>query len=147
MKFKLERCTRDDAQFVYAIYCASMRDVISATWGWNEEWQVADFATRFDARRTSFIVTQGQRVGALELEDRGSELFVRNLHILPTWQNRGVGSAVMRRLLSRAAKRGVHVSLQVLELNAAARRFYERLGFILVSTAPPHLQMRSKAEA
>ena len=145
MKLKLERCTRDDAQFVYAIHCASMRDVISATWGWNEEWQVADFASRFDARRTSFIVTQGQRVGALELEDRGSELFVRNLGILPAWQNRGLGSAVMRRVLSRATRRGVHVSLQVLELNTAARRFYERLGFILVSKAPPHLQMRSKA--
>jgi ribosomal protein S18 acetylase RimI-like enzyme len=146
MRFKLERCTSDDAPVVYAIHCASMRSVISAMWGWDEDWQVADFASRFDAGRTSFIVTQGQRVGAIELEDRRSELFVRNLNILPAWQNRGVGTAVMRRILSRAARRGVHVSLQVLELNIAARRFYERLGFILVSATPPHLQMRSDAE-
>jgi ribosomal protein S18 acetylase RimI-like enzyme len=146
MKFKLERCTPDDAQLVYAIHCAAMREVISATWGWNEDWQVADFASRFDPRRMSFIVIQGQRVGALELEDRGTDLYVRNLNILPAWQNKGVGSAVMRRILWRAAKRGIHVSLQVLERNTAARRFYERLGFILVRTVPPHLQMRSKAE-
>jgi ribosomal protein S18 acetylase RimI-like enzyme len=147
MKFKLEPCTGEDAQFVYTMHSAAMRNVISATWGWNEEWQVADFASRFDSRRTSFIVIQGQRVGTLELEDRASELYVGNLNILPAWQNRGVGSAVMRRVLSRAARKGVPVSLQVLELNTAARRFYERLGFILVSMAPPHLEMRSKAQA
>lgn len=143
MNFQPEPCSRDDAQFVYAIHCSSMRDVICRTWGWDEEWQAADFESRFDPGRTSFIVTEGQRVGFLELEDRGFELYVGTLNILPAWQNQGVGSAVIRRVLSCAAGRGVPVSLQVLELNIGARRFYERLGLLVVATNPPHHQMRS----
>jgi ribosomal protein S18 acetylase RimI-like enzyme len=146
MNFQLEPCSRDDAQFVYAIHCSSMRDVISRTWGWDEEWQAADFESRFEPGRTSFIVTEGQRVGFLELEDRGSELYVGTLNILPAWQNQGVGSAVMRDVLSWAASSGVPISLQVLELNFGARRFYERLGLIVVATKPPHHQMHSNPD-
>jgi len=55
---------------------------------------------------------------------------VDNLHVVATAKRGGIGSALMRQAGSWLAARhpGAGVHLFVLEGNAAARRFYERLG-------------------
>ena len=56
-----------------------------------------------------------------------------NLHdfsVLPEAQNRGVGSALMRELESRARRRGCcKITLEVNDSNDAAKRLYARSGF------------------
>lgn len=56
--------------------------------------------------------------------------FVDNLHVAAAYKRRGVGSSLMRQagawLAERYPDRGAY--LLVLEVNAPARRFYERLG-------------------
>ena len=56
--------------------------------------------------------------------------FVDNLHVAHAFKRNGIGSALMRQagawLASRYPELGVY--LLVLEANATARRFYERLG-------------------
>jgi ribosomal protein S18 acetylase RimI-like enzyme len=83
-------------------------------------------------------IWHGERVGAAWLrlltgEHRGyghvaddvPELAVA---VLPQWRGRGVGSALLRRLLASARERHTRVSLSVNAANPA-RRLYERLGF------------------
>jgi GNAT superfamily N-acetyltransferase len=50
----------------------------------------------------------------------------------PAFQNRGVGSIILNRLLANAAAKGKPVELSVLK-NNPARRLYDRLGFAVVS--------------
>jgi ribosomal protein S18 acetylase RimI-like enzyme len=51
------------------------------------------------------------------------------IEILPEWQGRGIGSAVVRSLMREAASRQKPLTLRVLHINQRARTLYERLGF------------------
>lgn len=53
-----------------------------------------------------------------------------SISLLPAYRGRGIGTALLSRLLSEAAQRFDAVSLSVTESNPA-RRLYERLGFII----------------
>jgi ribosomal protein S18 acetylase RimI-like enzyme len=140
--FLLRPATAADRERLYALHCATMRDVIERTWGWDETWQRAHFESRFSPAGVSVVVVAGRDVGVLVLQARPAELYVAELQIAPEMQGRGLGTAVMRRVLADAAARGLPVTLQVLEANAGARRLYERLGFQAIGQAERHVRMR-----
>ena len=58
--------------------------------------------------------------------DWGSKL--ANLHVAAAYQSRGLGTRLLRAVAARCATRGGGLYWWVVESNAAARRFYERLG-------------------
>jgi len=65
-----------------------------------------------------------------------------HLHIdlLPEWQGRGYGRALMAALVDGLRTAGVDgVHLELLKTNTGARRFYDRLGFTEFPVGPPHL--------
>jgi ribosomal protein S18 acetylase RimI-like enzyme len=110
-------------------------------WGWDEQWQRADFDRRLQAGTAQIITVGGERAGAVEADDRDSDVIISNIQILPSHQRRGIGSRLLRLLIAQASERGRGVSLQVLETNTDARKLYERLGFTVTASAPPHIQM------
>ena len=71
----------------------------------------------------------GEDVGVLSLEDRGDELFLADLELVPERQGRGLGTAVVRSLQERARSERRPLTLQVLHVNGRARELYVRLGF------------------
>ena len=142
MDFQLRQATIHDADFLFALHSASMRDVIAATWEWNEAWQRDHFDSHFLPDTISLIYCEETPVGMLELRDRPDSLYVANLKVMPSWQSRGLGQSVMHEVLRRAAAEHRSVTLQVLEANVGARRLYERLGFVRIADTPPHIQFR-----
>lgn len=54
--------------------------------------------------------------------------WIDQLYILPAWQGRGIGGA----LLTVAQSQFDHLNLWTFQRNQNARRFYERHGFVLV---------------
>jgi ribosomal protein S18 acetylase RimI-like enzyme len=109
--------------------------------------QAERFRQRFDPTHQRIVVAEGQAIGVLEVKERPSELFLANLRILPAFQRQGWGTRILRDLLRQANDAGVLVTLQVLQVNLAARRFYERLGFIVTGETPTHYQMRTQSRA
>ncbi|WP_412025561.1 GNAT family N-acetyltransferase [Burkholderia cepacia] len=81
----------------------------------------------------AMIVCEGaDAIGLLKATRAAGEWHVHQIQILPAWQGRGIGEAVLRALLSDAARENACVSLSVLHGNPA-RRLYERLGFRVAS--------------
>ena len=119
-----------------------MRDVIEKTWGWDDAWQRKDFDRRFTQQAVSIIEVESRAAGSLWLETRADLVYVADLQVLPELQGRGIGTAVLRRLIADAAERGVSVALAVLPANPRAQRLYERLGFRVVGTEAPFIHMR-----
>jgi ribosomal protein S18 acetylase RimI-like enzyme len=140
--FELRHASDGDREWLYALHCATMRDVVERTWGWDEAWQRAHFDSRFAPAAISVITVAGRDVGVLSLQARPAELYVAALEVAPEMQGRGLGTAVMRRVLADAASRGLPVTLQVLKANEGARRLYERLGFQVTGEVERHLRMR-----
>ena len=58
------------------------------------------------------------------LSDEASNAYVSTVAVDPSWQDRGLGSRIMRRLME-----GREEVKLVLEARAGAAAFYERLGF------------------
>ncbi|MEW6579403.1 MAG: GNAT family N-acetyltransferase [Chloroflexota bacterium] len=82
-------------------------------------------------------------IGTGMLGLRQDEAWIGGMGVVPEWRRRGIGQRMMEHLLEQAQARGAcEVRLEVIEANEAARRLYERLGFVpirrlLVLERPP----------
>ncbi len=136
-----------DAAFVYHLHRSSMQEYVAQTWGeWNEEFQARMFTQWFEPAQFQIVVVDGQDVGIVSVERRPLELFLGTIEILPAFQRRGVGAAVIKSVLAQAQAEAVPVALQVLKVNPA-RQLYERLGFHVVGETTTHYLMRTVVPA
>ena len=74
---------------------------------------------------TSVIELDGRDAGRLRVVRTDDELELSGLQLLPTYQRRGVGGAILRELLAEAEATGRRLVLSVERDNPRARAFYE----------------------
>ncbi|RYZ06844.1 MAG: N-acetyltransferase [Myxococcales bacterium] len=89
------------------------------------------FASSFEPVSTRLIVVGGRRVGFVVVKPQAEGLLLDHLYLSPGAQNRGLGSAVLRQILTEADDRGQALLVGALR-TSRANRFYERHGFALV---------------
>jgi GNAT superfamily N-acetyltransferase len=89
----------------------------------------------FEAAHTWVIEADGGFAGCVALRPAEGACWLEHFYLAPHAQGGGIGSAVLRELLERCDRDGVTVRLNVLQ-GSAARRLYERHGF-LVETEDP----------
>ncbi|SRR6266540_1967888 len=92
-------------------------------------------------RGTSIIVVSGSDIGWLQVGETRDEIYLGQLYVMPSMQNRGIGTAVARQLCDRACKEGKPLTLEVMK-NNRARRLYARLGFRVVGSSEYKLKMQ-----
>ena len=128
---------------MFALKRAAYRDYVVATWGkWDDRWQRERFTANFDPHAMQIIVVDGRDAGALHIDWQVDPVFLLGIELLPDLRRRGIGSEVIRDLLTETATRGTDMRLQVLKSNPAARRLYERLGFLVYGASATHDLMR-----
>jgi GNAT superfamily N-acetyltransferase len=79
-------------------------------------------------------------VGVMGVERQPDYWFLDKFYVLPEYQNRGVGTHLLRSLIIAAKDARVALRLTVLDVNPA-RQLYERHGFVLIETIPPRHHM------
>lgn len=137
--------TLADREFLFHLRIATMKEYVRQAFGdWNDAWQRKFFEQRFKPAGIEILEVDGCDVGALQLARRKREIWLTNIHVLPAWQNRGVGTAVLGEILAEADRRRLPVGLQVLRVNPA-RRLYERAGFRIAAQTATHFRMRRPA--
>ena len=119
-----------------------MHHVIERTWGWDEEWQRRDFDRRFRTYATSVIELEGEAIGGLLLDATPVAVDIVELQILPSHQDKGIGTSVVERVIDDAVRQGLAVTLSVVPANARAKQLYERLGFQVTGFDDPFIRMR-----
>ena len=122
-----------------------MREVIEKTWGWDEGWQRTDFERRLAAYLVSIIEAEGRAAGSLWLEWKTDSLYIHEVQILPEFQGKGLGTAIVQGVIEQGARRTLPVTLSVVPANPRAKRLYERLGFEVTHVEPPFIRMRHQA--
>jgi ribosomal protein S18 acetylase RimI-like enzyme len=141
----LRSASPQDREFLYDLHCRTMRDVIERTWGWDDAWQREDFDRRFCEYVWSIIECDERPAGGLLVEAMADSLYIHELQLLPEYQNRGIGTAVVQRVIDEAAGRGFPVTLSVVQANPRAKQLYERLGFEVTEFDAPFFRMRHNA--
>ena len=125
--------TLNDYNFLYALHRAAMKESVARTWGWDEAWQQNYFREKFDPAKREVLQWQGQDVGTLAVREEEDELYVALISILPDFQGRGWGTAVLQNLIRHAQQTGKLFTLHVLKTNSEAQKLYKRLGLQVVA--------------
>ncbi|HEY1806396.1 MAG TPA: GNAT family N-acetyltransferase [Terracidiphilus sp.] len=131
----LRAATAEDAAFALHVTEACMRVYAEQAWGsWDRR---GDLHLAFD----QVIQLAGHDIGLIGVDRRSDGWFLDKLYLLPAYQNRGIGSYLLQRLIDDARAARVELRLTVLEVNPA-RRLYERHGFVLTHTISPRHHMK-----
>lgn len=146
-EYTLRPALDGDIEGLFAMHVETMRGYVEATFGaWDEaherevywrRWGDIQHATN---RTLDVVLVDGAVVGYLDVEDEGKFVALNNIRVAPSMQGRGLGGALVQRVIAEAAPRAVQ--LRVLRVNPA-RRLYERLGFRVVEEIPTHYVMRT----
>jgi ribosomal protein S18 acetylase RimI-like enzyme len=99
-------------------------------------------AMRFDASGGQVIQVNGVDVGELLVEERPDELLLVRVALLPDWQGRGIGSALVRMLIDRARGLESALVLHVFKTNLRAAQLYASLGFFRTGESETDVFMR-----
>jgi ribosomal protein S18 acetylase RimI-like enzyme len=150
-EYTLRPALDGDIEGLYALHVETMRGYVLATFGpWDEaherevywrRWADIQAATN---RTLDVVLVDGAVAGYLDVEDEGEFVALNNIRVAPSLQGRGLGGALVERVIAEAAPRAVQ--LRVLRVNPA-RRLYERLGFRVVGDIGTHFVMKREANS
>ena len=140
-----------DMPFLFQVYAATREEEMKQA-GWSETEKNAFLHMQFELQHhhytnyfkgTSFhkIIYRKRAAGRFYVYRGEREIRVVDVALLPAFQNLGIGTTLMERLMAEAEGNGVPVTLHV-ERWSRARRFYRRLGFEHVSESDTHIQMK-----
>ena len=101
-----------------------MRDYVTAVYGWDEELQRRMFDDRFDPTMIQILQSEGHDVGLLEVKERTDHIFLARVEVVPAYQRKGIGTAVIESIVAESRRKNRPVFLQVLRSNPA-RALYE----------------------
>jgi ribosomal protein S18 acetylase RimI-like enzyme len=136
----LRKACSDDMPFLWELHVAAMREYVAATYGWDDTDQKSRFDNGFRLEAIQIIELGGEMAGMWEVNQEGEPWFLARIVILPAYQNKGIGSALIVELLAEADAQERQVALQVLKVNPA-RSLYERLGFVVHEETKTHFKM------
>lgn len=89
----------------------------------------------FSSQHTSIIMIDRELAGCVTVRPAGGRQWLEHFYLAAHRQGRGLGSAVLRTVLERTDAQGLAVGLNVLQ-GSAARRLYERHGFVVEAQDP-----------
>ena len=141
MRIGLRPGAPEDREYLWRLHCATMREYVDKTWGWNEAWQRRRFDENFDPLPLRIIEKEGEPIGYISVQRPGHEIFLAVIEIAPEHQNQGIASQLIQELLDESDRSYLPLKLSVLKVNPA-RRLYERLGFKCTGETPTHYLMR-----
>jgi GNAT superfamily N-acetyltransferase len=148
--------TPADEEFLLKVY-ASTREAELAQLAWAEgqkeiflSWQFGlqrrEYETRFPDADYNIIMVEGQPAGRIWVGSDDKQIRLLDIALLTEFQNRGVGTLLLRRLMAEASRAGKPLRHMVFVLNNDAHRFYERLGFVIIEDLGAYKHMEWRAD-
>jgi RimJ/RimL family protein N-acetyltransferase len=147
VEIELRPSVETDREFLFELHRATLKEYVAATYGWQDDTQRQMFNRSFTPGRDEIISFAGEDVGMVRFFDADRAVFISLIEILPAFQGKGIGTALLGRIIRDAHARDLPVRLQVFRVNTAARRLYERLGFTHTGETKTHHQMEKALKA
>ena len=141
-----------DRDFRFALFCGSRPpewamaalapDALDKVMRLQFRAQTVSYAKQFPQARFDIVEQAGAPIGRIVVDREPGAIHIVDQAIVPSRRGRGIGSAIMRRIMAEAAGRGVPVNLEVGDSNDPSLRLYLRLGFAIVEEFPMYLNLR-----
>lgn len=111
---------------------------------WQFDLQRREYDARFPDAEYDIILVDDQPAGRIWISRDAEEIHLLDIVVLPEFQNRGVGTALLGSLIDEAKQTAKPLRHTVFVMNTDAIRFYERLGFVIVGDLGAYKQMEWK---
>jgi GNAT superfamily N-acetyltransferase len=153
-KLILRPVTPADEEFLIALYGGTREaELAQAEWAegqqeqfvrWQYGLQRREYESRFPDADYRVIVINDRPAGRIWVGSDDEQIRLLDIAIMPEFQNRGVGTLLLRRLIDEASQAKKLLRHMVFVLNNDAHRFYERLGFAVIEDfgAYKHMEWR-----
>ena len=134
---------KSDNDFIYFVKKSTLREYVEQTWGpWDEKFQVALHNKNIHPEEYQIIEYHGKDIGVLKIQEDSQSIEIDIIEILPEYQKKGLGTHLLKNIISSATRKNKFVSLQVLKANTKALKLYHRLGFHVIHETDTHLRMK-----
>lgn len=132
-EYSFRDCTRADFDFYVYLHDLVLRDYIEPIWGWDVKERMKLIRKEFKPADIQILCHAGYAIGVLQVEPMAGEdgLFIRQIFLAPEYQNKGIGSAIIKDIIARAKAEHKELGLHVFKTNMRAMALYRRLGFAL----------------
>jgi ribosomal protein S18 acetylase RimI-like enzyme len=130
-----------DRAFFIDVHHRAYRNTIEEMFGWDEALQDQRAAMAFDRGGMYNVIHDKAKVGVVGWEDHAGYVWLKEVFILPEYQNRGFGSEILRISINKANDARKDIRLQTLKANLRAKAFYERHGFTVTEGTDIHWKM------
>lgn len=142
---------QEEVDFLFEVYARSRREEISS-WGWTEGQQFQFLRMQHNAQQCFYrqqypcleyklIWTAGEKAGRIGIVKLTEELVLVDIIVLPEFQNRGLGSFVLRELQRTGREENLPIRLSVFA-GSPAQKLYERFGFTVTNDSGVYLVMK-----
>jgi ribosomal protein S18 acetylase RimI-like enzyme len=150
MSFSLRPARPDDEDFLCEVYSSTRREELDS-WGWDATQRdaflklqfaghQAHFTNQFPGADHNIVMAGGRRIGRMVIVRMDQEIRLADIALLPEYRNAGIGTSLIRELLSEGAAAGKPVRLHVTKTNRA-QLLYNRLGFTRIGDTGTHFLM------
>lgn len=129
----------EDEPFLLEAYGSTREEELALT-DWDEARRVAFLKMQFSAQQAHYrqhypqgehyiILVNGHAVGRLYVAEIETEVRILDITILPAHRSAGIGTPIIRELMTEAAMIGKPLRIYVESFNRS-RGLFERLGFV-----------------
>jgi GNAT superfamily N-acetyltransferase len=140
----------NDYEFLARVYARTRADELARV-PWPDEQKRTFLAQQFAAQSAHYvqhygdasfdvILVDGEPAGRLIVARREAAILIVDISLLPEHRSRGIGTRLLRPILSDADRRGVKVTVHAERFNRALR-LYQRLGFVPVADQGVYLRL------
>jgi GNAT superfamily N-acetyltransferase len=136
----LRPVTPEDNEFLLAVYTSTRADELAQVeWAsgqkeafvrWQFELQRKEYDARYPDARYQVVLVNEQPAGRIWIGEDDTQIRLLDIGLLEEFQNRGVGTILMKQLIAEALQKKKPLRHMVFMLNNNAHRFYKRLGFV-----------------
>ncbi|MBD3342335.1 MAG: GNAT family N-acetyltransferase [Candidatus Lokiarchaeota archaeon] len=141
LAFTLKSASSEDAKFVFLLQKITIKSYFQILGMWKEEERSLYFKHHFQPRYVQIIEHNGKKIGAISNSHKRNKIILFYILILPKYQNKGVGTFLLKGLIKKAEKENKPILISVLRLNKRARQLYTKLGFKIVNQNDLHYFM------
>jgi GNAT superfamily N-acetyltransferase len=148
---KLRPVAAEDEEFLLKVYASTRAEELAQVpWSdeekaaflkWQSSLQRKEYEANYPDIEYDVILFDGQPAGRIWISRDEENIRLLDIAILDEFQNRGVGTVLLRGLIDEATHSNKKLRHMVFVLNEDAKRFYERLGFVVFEEFGAYVHM------
>lgn len=138
----------EDMELLFRLYASTRAEEMSTIVDWTDEQKEAFLRMQFQAQHAWYqehyigaqfdlLLVDGAPAGRLYVHRREAEIRLMDISLLPELRGSGIGTQLLRELMSEAEAAGKSLTIHVEKYNPAMR-LYLRLGFKPIEDRGPY---------